>query len=130
MVDDFVTTGEFSRWRADFQGFQARLNDQLHDGFTGIHARLDQLNGRTRQNSEMIASSATELELVKEDIDLIRDRGCAQLASHRATLAGALAPPADFQWTKKHTAVTGAAGAAGAAILALVEFLLHWAGLK
>lgn len=32
-----------------------RLYELMDDGFKGVHARLDQLNGRTRENEKAIA---------------------------------------------------------------------------
>jgi hypothetical protein len=56
MADDYVTSGEFGRWRSDFAAFQDRLQEQLRDGFSGVNERLDISNGRTRKNEQEIAT--------------------------------------------------------------------------
>ena len=79
MPDDFITSGEFSRWRSDFQEFQGRLDERLDKGFDGLNHRLDDLNGRTRKNSEAIIALDSRVEN-------IRTSGCSQVAAHKKTL--------------------------------------------
>lgn len=112
MPDEFVTSGEFGRWRADFQAFQERLDERLDTGFSGLNHRLDDLNGRTRKNSEAIVALDSRVEN-------IRQSGCSQVRSHRSTLdkldAGGTA-----NWHKDKRVWFGGAGGASL-IMALYE---------
>ena len=102
MSDDFVTSGEFGRWRSDFQAFQERLDERLDRGFSGVNHRLDDLNGRTRKNSEAIVS-------LDQRIDSIRNGGCGQLRAHQKLL-GTDAPKA--RWRDRRVWFGGGVGAA------------------
>ena len=109
MSDEFITSGEFSRWRADFQGFQERLDERLDSGFDGMNHRLDELNGRTRRNSEAIIALDSRVEN-------IRHSGCARLASHqKARALGAAAPTS---WHKDKRIWFGVGG--GASVIAVL----------
>lgn len=79
MDQEFVTAGEFGRWRQDFQAFQARLDDRLESGFGGLNTRLDDLNGRTRKQAEAIVALDVR-------VSEIASHGCGQLEAHRAAM--------------------------------------------
>ena len=106
MTDEFITSGEFSRWRHDFQEFQGRLDDRLDKGFDGLNHRLDDLNGRTRKNSEAIIALDSRVEN-------IRMSGCSQLTRHQNTLDIVAQPE---KWHKDKRVWMGGAG--GASIIA------------
>lgn len=93
MSDEHVTSAEFTRFRSDFTAFQDRLQRQIDGGFTGVHGRLDELNGRTRGNSEAIVGLGTRLtSLEKEEgealavVEGIRDHGCSQFENHSSVM--------------------------------------------
>lgn len=79
MAEDNVSGAEFGRWRQDFSAFQDRLESRLNDGFTGVHDRLDELNGRTRKNSEAVVA-------LDMRVTAIQSTGCGQFQAHRAVL--------------------------------------------
>ena len=106
MSDEFITSGEFSRWRSDFQGFQERLDERLDAGFGGLNHRLDDLNGRTRKNAEAIIALDSRVEN-------IRTSGCSQVKAHRNTLDRIASPE---KWHKDKRVWVGGAG--GASIVA------------
>lgn len=98
MADDFVTTGEFGRFREDFRAFQDRLEERLTVGFGGINDRLDKLNGRVRKNEESLTS--------------IHSGGCARAVEfHKA----------DSWWTPKKAAGVGIGS--GGVVVGLIEVL-------
>lgn len=63
---EHITGGEFARFRADQQAWQARLEAQLRDGFGTLANRLDQLNGRTRENKEHIIRVEAEMATARD----------------------------------------------------------------
>ncbi len=109
MSDEFITGGEFGRWRQDFQGFQERLDERLDRGFGGLNNRLDELNGRTRKNSEAIVSLDSRAEN-------IRTGGCSPVKTHQAALAKMTLPRE--RWHKDRRLWFGSA--AGASVIALL----------
>jgi hypothetical protein len=129
---DMVTGAEFGRWRSDFAAFQERLETRLNEGFGGLNGRLDELNGRTRKNTEELVAVDTrldQLEPIGTRVQAIQERGCAQLATHRQLLAtdageGLTLTPA--RWTKKKQALVGGGlVASGAALLPLLQEILR-----
>jgi hypothetical protein len=110
MADDFVTGGEFSRWRSDFQAFQSRLDERLDSGFAGINDRLDRLNGRQRVSEEALAR--------------IQAGGCGQLAQHRELLQRS-SEVAGLTAKNKAVLAGGAAGITGV-VVAVVEVVKAW----
>lgn len=58
--------GENGITREEFQTFSLRLDQAMAQGFTGIHDRLDMLNGRTRLNENAIAVLQERSEVAKE----------------------------------------------------------------
>ena len=104
MSEEYITSGEFGRWRGDFQAFQERLEERLNEGFHGINHRLDELNGRTRRNSESIVALDSRVEN-------IRHSGCARLHYHEKALALGATPPT-ARWKDKRLWVGGGVGAA------------------
>lgn len=62
----------------DLNRLEDRLTEAMQAGFSGVHERLDALNGRTRKNSEDIVQ-------LRE-----RVRGIAP-KSHRGVMAGGIA---------------------------------------
>ena len=88
MDQEYVTSGEFGRFRSDFSAYQGReaalleamegrIVSHIDARVDGVDARLDLLNGQTKRNSEAVAVHA-------EKIAGIETRGCGQLAAHRA----------------------------------------------
>lgn len=65
---EYLTVGEFERWREGFHEWQVELKNDLASGFDGINDRLDKLNDRTRKNSE--------------DIVAVREGGCKRFRQH------------------------------------------------
>ncbi len=117
MSDEFITGGEFGRWRQDFQSFQVRLDERLERGFGGLNDRLDDLNGRTRKNSEAIVALDSRVEN-------IRTSGCQNLKSHQAALTKLAVPPQ--QWHKdKRLWFGSAAGASAIAAIYEVAQAIH-----
>jgi hypothetical protein len=117
MSDEFITGGEFGRWRQDFQSFQERLDERLDRGFGGLNNRLDELNGRTRKNSEAIVSLDTRVEN-------IRTSGCQNLKAHQTTLAK-IGPPQQRWHSDKRLWFGSAAGASVIALLYEVAQAVH-----
>ena len=119
MGDDNVTGAEFGRWRSDFAAFQDRLESRLSMGFGQINARLDELNGRTRKNSE-------GLGVLDARVSSIQEQGCAQIHAHRelVTEASALAAPAPSR--KRDAAMAGG----GAGLFVIFDLILKWVGIK
>jgi hypothetical protein len=137
---EMITAGEFGRFREDLSSWQDRLVGQLGDGFKGVHDRLDELNGRTRKNSEGLAEVIVRqehFEPVVDRIQSIQEHGCAQIDAHRAMLATGdvvLGPPA---WDSRKKAIVGGGLIAGGAALwpvlqgilgAAHQLLDHFAG--
>jgi hypothetical protein len=113
---DAVSAGEFGRWRSDFQAFQARLDERLDAGFGGMNDRLDDLNGRTRKNSEAIS-------VLDERVNSIRVSGCAQLSAHRAVM-DEVPLAVRKTWRDWHPAAKAGAGVGvGAGLIAVVELI-------
>lgn len=88
MDQEYVTSGEFGRFRSDFSAYQGReaalleamegrIVAHIDNRVDGVDARLDILNGQTKRNSEAVATHA-------EKIAGIETRGCGQFAAHRA----------------------------------------------
>lgn len=126
MADEYVTSGEFGRWRTDFAAYQTREADHLESmerrivahidaRVDGIDQRLDELNGRTRKNSEAIIALDSQVEA-------IATHGCGQLAVHRQTLAEMedRRPP-----LHRDRRAYGSAGL-GAAVVALLYAAASW----
>lgn len=125
-VIEYITAAEFARWRTDFVAFRAELNAQLRDGFTGTHDRLDEINGRTRKNSEGIVELTTRLDRIDEDdgairqtVTAIQSQGCAQLKHHGAMIqtlqnGGEDVPTA---WPRRKQVIVGGGLVAGGAAL-------------
>lgn len=116
MTDEYVTSGEFGRWRADFRESMGRLDQRLDAGFKGVHDRLDDLNGRTRKNSEWIVGVEAKVDHVLQD-------GCAQLSAHRRLLESS--PLDEGGAARQHWArdkrTYGGIGLGGAAVALLYE---------
>ena len=115
MADEFLTSGEFGRFRIDLTAWRAEIAKQIADGFTGVHSQLDDINGRGRRNSEQIAVLHTEVQN-------LTDHGCAQYEEHRKVLTDGVIPKLDQieptgcrEW---HPVAKGAAGVGGFAALA------------
>ena len=106
MSDEFITSGEFARWRSDFQAFQGRLDGRLDKGFDGLNDRLDDLNGRTGENAKAIIALDSRVEN-------IRTSGCSQVKAHRNTLDRIASPE---KWHQDKRVWVGGAG--GASIVA------------
>lgn len=111
METEYITGAEFGRWRVDFQAFQDRLEDRLAEGFHGVHSRLDELNGRTRKNSESIV-------VLTKDVELLQTKGCAQLQAHRGLLdvlpeTGLSSTP----WARRRQLIIGGGLVTGGALI-------------
>ena len=112
---DFVTGPEFGRFRADFQAFQDRIEQRIEHGFTGINARLDLLNGRTRSAEQTIAVVERRLMAIESEdgaieatIEQIQQHGCGKLGTHEMVLR-------ELGWTpQKKAAVAGGLVTTGA----------------
>lgn len=127
MADDYVTGAEFGRWRLDFNSFQDRLETHLRAsdverqaGFTGVHERLDELNGRTRKNSEALVA-------LDGQVANVQARGCGQIAEHQKTLLAISQAPAvtteEPPWHKNKNTWLGMGG--GATIAAILYELVR-----
>jgi hypothetical protein len=118
MDGEFLTTGEFGRFRADFTQWQAELRRQMFEGFQGTHTRLDDINGRGRKNSEAIA-------VLESEVRNLTDHGCAQYDEHRKVLTEVVVPSLEKRstpWSEWHPAAkVGAAGGGFAVLAALME---------
>lgn len=134
MNEDVVSGAEFGRFRNDFLAFQDRLQRQIDTGFGGVHGRLDELNGRTRRNSEAIAvidtrigNLETEEGSVSAVVTNIRDHGCSQLENHTSVLQAANGggPLAGYWTPKKKAAVGGGLLATGALIWPALEAIAN-----
>jgi hypothetical protein len=143
MTEDYVSGAEFGRFLQDFSRFQDRLERRLNDGFGGMNARLDDLNGRTRKNSEAIAAAVVRLDAIEnEDSEIeravanIRDHGCSQLESH-ATVMRAVANGGDGDgdllsgyWPRKKKIAVGGGllalgGVIGTLLLEMIKAAHH-----
>ena len=132
---DYITGAEFARWRTDFVAFRAELAVQIRDGFAGTHARLDEINGRTRKNSESVVELTTRLDKIDEDdsaikntVDAIQSKGCAQLKNHGEIVQvirgdGEGTTPEGWSRRKK-VAVSGGLIAGGAALWPVLAGIL------
>jgi hypothetical protein len=127
MADEYITGGEFGRFRADFTAWRAEIAKQMTDGFAGVHSRLDDINGRGRKNSEDIRVMEAELHNLVEN-------GCAQYNDHRKLLDDVVVPAVSrpkVLWENWHPAAKVGAGAGGfvglATFIELFDRLLkHW----
>ena len=81
MGDDFITGGEFGRFRADHSAWRIEIGKQITDGFAGVHSRLDAMNGRGRE-------TAAKVEIVEADVERVMVHGCGQYERHRDILEG------------------------------------------
>ena len=122
MGDDFITGGEFGRFRADFTNWQVEIRRQMADGFAGTHERLDDINGRGRTNSEAIRVLETEVHSLTE-------HGCAQYEKHRETLETVVVPTLarvarPRVWDEWHPAAKVGASVGGFALLATLMELV------
>lgn len=135
-TDDVVTGAEFGRWRSDFQAFQTRLDSQLLDGFRGVHSRLDELNGRTRHNSEAIIVASARLDRIEDEdnkieevVRSIKDDGCSQLANHAQILKATGGVPAEsilpFNLTSRKVAVGGGLVGLGTILWPILREIPH-----
>lgn len=105
---EFITGGEFGRWRTSYEADQTRLQAMISEGFVGIHGRLDLINGRVRVNSE--------------DIARIQAGGCGRLAQHEAALAAMGEPPiTPARMKTSEWKNAGKVGGISAAVIGLVE---------
>ena len=109
MSDDFITGGEFGRFRADHSAWRIEIGKQITDGFAGVHSRLDAMNGRGRE-------TAAKVEIVEADVERLMVHGCGQYEKHRAILEGGTV---EGGVSKKRQAVTAAG--AGAGVVGLIE---------
>lgn len=135
MADDMISAGEFGRFRADFSGWLDRHERATADGFSGIHSRLDELNGRTRSNSESVTALGVrieQLEPISASVQAIQQHGCAQLAAHRALLPSAEAIEKVPGWTyRKKVVASGGLVVVGGAVAELIDIVYrHFATVQ
>lgn len=102
MPTEHLTTGEFVR------AIDALKEDMLRPGFSGVHTRLDTLNGQTRKNSEAIARNEVRLTALENRPALEQRAG------------GALVPAG-----MSNRAVAGW-GTLGVSLSAVAGILLQW----
>jgi hypothetical protein len=79
MPDDHITSGEFGRFRVDFNARIADLGDRIDARFDTIDSKFTDLNGRTRTQAEAIVR-------LDARVGEIATRGCGQFEAHRNTL--------------------------------------------
>jgi hypothetical protein len=122
MGDDYITAGEWGRFRADHSQWRIEIARQINDGFTGVNARLDQMNGRARD-------TAAGLEVVEADLSRLTQHGCAQYEKHRETLETVVVPTLarvarPRVWDEWHPAAKVGASVGGFALLATLMELV------
>ena len=123
MGDDFITGGEFGRFRADHTAWRIEITKQIGDGFAGVCKRLDDMNGRGRE-------TAAKVDMVEAEVSRLAEHGCAQYETHRDTLQALVAPKLErveraMPWAEWHPAVKVGAGVGGLTVFAA---LLELAG--
>lgn len=117
MADEYITGGEFGRFRADHTQWRIEIAKQISDGFSGINKRLDDMNGRGRE-------TAARVEIVEADVERLMQHGCAQYDHHRDTLEQLVVPKLNHveqrvrPWDDWHPAAKVAGGVGGFAVLA------------
>lgn len=130
-MDDYITGGEFGRFRADHTAWRVEITKQIADGFAGIYRRLDDMNGRGRE-------TAAKVDVVEADVERLMTHGCAQYETHRDTLQALVVPKLDrvgrpMPWADWHPAAKATAGVTGFAVLAafleLVRQILQHFGI-
>lgn len=136
MGDDMITGAEFGRFRVDFSAWQDRLETRLSEGFAGVHNRLDELNGRTRKNTEnlmVLDAKVARLEPIETHVMEIQSKGCAQFEAHRALMSPAeIAEEERPKWPRRRQVAAGG-GLVGAGVLLtkLVDIIYqHFASLQ
>ena len=131
MSDDYITSGEFSRWRVEETEFRKDLNSRLDELLRLVRTQ----NGRVFSQEKQVAIIERRLmaiESADDEIDRtvkdIQQRGCHQYKNHETTLAalegaGVLpnttGPPARHPFSPR-TWSPRAKVAAGAGVTALV----------
>ena len=85
MGEDFITGGEFGRFRADHSAWRIEITKQIADGFYGVNQRLDAMNGRGR-------ATAAKVDMVEAEVSRLSEHGCAQYDKHRETLETMVVP--------------------------------------
>lgn len=103
MSGDYLTIGEFDRFRADLGGRLDRLEEKIDTGFLN-------LNGRTRNQAEAIV--ALDAKILH-----ISSRGCARYDEHREAINTMLGSGEGLSKTKQ----AGIAAGAGAGLIGLIE---------
>ena len=123
MADDYITSGEFGRFRADHSAWRVEITKQIGDGFSGINQRLDAMNGRGRE-------TAAGLAVVQADVERLTEHGCAQYDKHREVLETVVVPSLSKvskkrMWEDWHPAAKAGAGVGGFAALATLLELVR-----
>lgn len=132
MTDEYITGGEFGRFRADHSAWRIEITKQISDGFNGVNRRLDDMNGRGRD-------TAAKVEIVEADIERLMTHGCAQYEQHRESIEKVIVPQLAQVvargriWDNWHPAAKVAGGVGGfaalAAFLELVRQILQHFGI-
>ena len=105
------------------------LRQEMHEGFKGIHSRLDSLNGQTRKHGESIAV----LERVVQHIDVKGTEGLQALANdftlHRSRCPfDKDSPNADNLILPVNRKVIAGVMAGTAVVLAALFKMVEWIG--
>lgn len=105
--------------RAEFKAFTERVYEQMDDGFSGVHSRLDVLNGRTGKGEVADAELRQRITSVEKEV--------FDEPRRRATDVPAPAPPF---FTKREGALVALGVAVVGALLKLMllsgEFALEF----
>jgi hypothetical protein len=112
MADDYVTTGEFGRFRADQAQWRGEIAKQITDGFSGIHTRLDAMNGRGRD-------TAAKVDIVEADVERVMKHGCGQYERHLEVLGDTSVAETGVSKKKQ----VGIAAGTGAGIVGFIELM-------
>ena len=131
---EYITAAEFGRWRTDFIAFRAELSVQLRDGFKGLADRLDDINGRGRENATAIEVLISRLDGVDRDdgsikatVQDIQQHGCAKLREHGSVVQALQNGGDDVpeRWPRrKQVAIGGGLLAGGAGLWELIHAAL------